>query len=391
MRKAIAILSIIILFSVSLYADRYSKEISKTEKQLSKLKEKLSTVQKEYKSLKKQEKEILKLLATLDEEISLTSKLLDQMKYKEELINRKIKYLKMETEYLENKLKERKKILSERLRIMYKYSNKSPVEIFLTAKSFNDIYNQLKYMTILARQDKMIADEIEYLQKKIQKKEESLQISLKELEELKKELEKEYDKLQAEKSEKKDLLNSIKKKKDKQLKLAKELKESQKKLQAMINKLIEQRKKELEKTKQLSKISGKAFAKNKGKLPWPVKGKVISKFGTVIHEKYGTKTKNNGIDIKAKIGTPVYSVASGTVIYADRFLGYGNMILIDHGGGYYTMYAHLKDIMVDVNDYVTTYEQIGTVGETGSLSGSILHFEIRKNGKAINPLPWLKR
>ncbi len=390
MRKHFLII-LLIIFTFSLYADKYTKEITKTEKKLSKLKSRIQEVQKQYSSLKKQEKEILQLLETIDEEMSLTSKLLDQMKKKEELMQRKIKYLRMETDYLQERLHYRKEILNKRLKSMYKQSNNSPLEIFFTAKSFNDIYNQLKYMSMIVEQDKRIANEIARLKKKIEKKERTLNISLKELDELKIQLEEEYAKLNVEKQEKDRILKDIKHKKDKQKRLEVELKQSQKKLQNMINDLIVKRKKELEKNKKTNLVDGKLFAKSKGKLPWPVKGKVISKFGTVIHAKYGTKTKNNGIDIKAKSGTSVYSVASGTVIYADRFLGYGNMILIDHGKGYYTMYAHLKDITVDINEYVTAYEQIGTVGETGSLSGPMLHFEIRKDGKAINPLPWLKR
>ncbi|RKX70886.1 peptidase M23, partial [candidate division TA06 bacterium] len=154
------------------------------------------------------------------------------------------------------------------------------------------------------------------------------------------------------------------------------------KLQRIIQELETQRKKQKVKEKSY-------FGKLQKKLPWPIMGKVVSKYGRKKHPKYHTSTKNNGIDIKAPYNTPVAAVSYGEVAYADKFLGYGNVILIDHYGGYYTLYAHLSTMDVQVKDKVYQGEVIGRVGDTGSLKGSILHFEIRVNGKTVNPLNWL--
>jgi len=104
-----------------------------------------------------------------------------------------------------------------------------------------------------------------------------------------------------------------------------------------------------------------------------------------------TTVKNNGIDIKAPLGTPVHAVAKGKVVYNDRFLGYGNVVLVDHGKGYYTLYAHLQDIKVNLKDIVEKDQVVGSVGDTGSLEGPKLHFELRKNGKPVDPIPFLKK
>jgi murein DD-endopeptidase MepM/ murein hydrolase activator NlpD len=110
----------------------------------------------------------------------------------------------------------------------------------------------------------------------------------------------------------------------------------------------------------------------------------------IIHPKYNTTTKNNGIDINGRYGDNVFAVAPGKVAYADRFMGYGNLVLIDHLDGYYSLYGHLSEILVRVGDEVSVGRIIGRVGESGSLSGPMLHFELRKNGKPVDPVAYLK-
>ncbi len=119
-------------------------------------------------------------------------------------------------------------------------------------------------------------------------------------------------------------------------------------------------------------------------LIWPVKGTVVSKFGIVWNPKYNTKTQNKGIDIKAKPGAGVVASADGEVIFADQFLGYGKMVIIEHEG-FLTVYANMVDIFVEVGDKVQRGQTIGTLG----FQSPILHFEVRVGGKPVNPLEFL--
>ncbi len=123
---------------------------------------------------------------------------------------------------------------------------------------------------------------------------------------------------------------------------------------------------------------------NKGNLPWPAKGTVITKFGFQTDPKYGTKTKNLGIDISCSPGTPVIAISDGIVSYADVFIGQGLMIIIEHGGGFHSVYTRLSELKKRTGEKVKT-------GDTIALTGEILHFEIRIDGKAVDPLPWLKK
>ena len=127
-----------------------------------------------------------------------------------------------------------------------------------------------------------------------------------------------------------------------------------------------------------------------GALPWPTSGTVNSEFGMRQHPQFNTRIKHTGIDIAAPIGTPVISVAAGEVLFAGWLRGYGQVIIIDHGGNLTTVYAHLSRMDVRENQSVSAGQAIGGVGSTGISTGSHLHFEVRINGDARNPRDYLR-
>jgi murein hydrolase activator len=120
----------------------------------------------------------------------------------------------------------------------------------------------------------------------------------------------------------------------------------------------------------------------RGVLPWPVQGQVVTQFGAVVDPKYGTVTKSTGIDILTKSGSQVHVVDSGKVSFADIFMGYGRMVILDHGSRVHSIYSRLGEVKVKVGDRVAK-------GSTIALSGDTLHFEFRVGGKSVDPLDWL--
>jgi septal ring factor EnvC (AmiA/AmiB activator) len=133
------------------------------------------------------------------------------------------------------------------------------------------------------------------------------------------------------------------------------------------------------------------FGTLRGRLPWPTEGKVVSAFGAQVHPRFGTRTFRNGVDIEAGEGREVTAVFGGHVVYTGWFKGYGNLIILDHDNEYYTLYAHVADILVKEGDDVKQGQRIGTVGDTGSLEGTRLYFEVRFEGKPQNPEQWLRK
>jgi murein DD-endopeptidase MepM/ murein hydrolase activator NlpD len=132
------------------------------------------------------------------------------------------------------------------------------------------------------------------------------------------------------------------------------------------------------------------FAKNKGRLPWPVTGKVVGAFGYQKNPRFGTSTYSSGIDIAVPFGTPIAAVSNARVDYVSWLDGYGKCAILNHGGGFYTLYAHASEILVAVGKQVVAGEIIGRVGDTGSTIGTALHFEIRQGKTALNPLDWFR-
>jgi len=129
----------------------------------------------------------------------------------------------------------------------------------------------------------------------------------------------------------------------------------------------------------------------RGQLPWPTEGRVVAGFGRQVHPRFGTETFRRGVDIEAEEGAPIRAVHAGTVLYRGWLKGYGNLVILDHGAGYYTLYAHASELLVEEGDRVKGGQAIGRVGETGSLEGPRLYFEVRYQGRPEDPEQWLRR
>jgi septal ring factor EnvC (AmiA/AmiB activator) len=132
------------------------------------------------------------------------------------------------------------------------------------------------------------------------------------------------------------------------------------------------------------------FRAYKGLLKMPVKGKIASLFGKFKNNRYQVLNFRSGIEIQTERGEPIAAVYAGKILYADWFKGYGNMIIIDHGDNYYTVYAHIEEAFKSTGDAVEAGEVIATVGDTGSITGPKLYFEVRHHGKPLDPMQWLE-
>lgn len=130
----------------------------------------------------------------------------------------------------------------------------------------------------------------------------------------------------------------------------------------------------------------KSFARLRGRLPWPVRGKLVERFGSRT-----PSGRLNGVLIRAKDGEPVRAVSDGRVVYADWLVRYGLLLIVDHGKGYMTLYAFNQSLFKSVGDTVRSGDQIATVGRSGGRSVPALYFEVRKNGKPANPMKWCKK
>jgi septal ring factor EnvC (AmiA/AmiB activator) len=135
--------------------------------------------------------------------------------------------------------------------------------------------------------------------------------------------------------------------------------------------------------------AGGDFASRRGRLPRPAPGTITVGFGRVVNPRFNTVTVQNGIDIAAPRGTPVRAVAPGRVVHSGWFKGYGNLVIVDHGDGFHTLAAHLATMRTAMGEEVDAGTVLGTVGDSGSLKGPFLYFEVRERGRPVDPRPWL--
>ncbi|MDD5015750.1 MAG: M23 family metallopeptidase, partial [Atribacterota bacterium] len=205
---------------------------------------------------------------------------------------------------------------------------------------------------------------------------------------LKKEVEKEKENIKFSVEAKKSIINKIGSQKEAYLKSLKELEQSSQEIINIIEKIYEQQEEESDKTSQ-KEAEMVVLQPKKGILALPVQGKLISGYGRQKNTEFNTDTFNSGIDISAPLGQVVRAAGSGEVIYIGNIKGYGQIIIIDHGGRITTLYAHLSKILIDIGDKVKKEQVIGQVGDSGGISSTRLHFEVRVEGKPTDPMNWL--
>jgi septal ring factor EnvC (AmiA/AmiB activator) len=177
------------------------------------------------------------------------------------------------------------------------------------------------------------------------------------------------------------LLDGVKKERGASERLASELIAASKKLEKEIGVMRGQ--------SEAIELQPGGFSAQAGKLPWPVQGRVEVPFGKKVDPASGMVMVQKGIDIRAPLATPIRAVFGGTVAYAAWFEGFGRLVIIDHGGGYFTLYAHLEDLEVKKGQAVNAFQVLGLLGDSGSTKGAYLYFEIRVGKDAVDPLKWL--
>jgi murein DD-endopeptidase MepM/ murein hydrolase activator NlpD len=135
---------------------------------------------------------------------------------------------------------------------------------------------------------------------------------------------------------------------------------------------------------------GDEMVRQRGRLPRPALGRIVGAFGKRHDPELGTDTFSKGIDIDAPLGAPVRAVFEGEVVYSGWYKGFGNVVIVRHPGDWYTLYAHLSAVSRGRGDEVGQGDLVGEVGDTGSLRGPMLYFELRRRSEAMDPTPWLR-
>lgn len=273
----------------------------------------------------------------------------------------------------------------ERLVALYKLSWLGSMSFLASAESIYELFKRKAALKHILAYDENILEDLEKNKNSLHKLLDRLNTQKKEKLNLEANYKKQIRIMSHKEKKRSKLLADIRNKKSLEMALIESLKEAANSLNQTMKSLsigIDH-----PKQKQLT-IN---FASYKGLLNMPVQGKIVSHFGPYKSSKFNITYFRKGIDIKADRGEPIRAVCAGKILYSDWFRGYGNMIIIDHGNNYYTVYAHAEEIFKTKGNTVETKEVIATVGDTGSIIGPGLYFEVRYHGKPMNPLVWIKK
>ncbi len=364
------------------------QEIDEQEQALKNIRRKLAEARERAAELGSQEKNILAQLEHTSEQVSLTRQILEELRHKERRLEREIAELDRRLLAAESRLAKQNVVMEARIREIYKRGGLNDWEVLVSSSSVADVAKRYKYLNLISEQDERLCRSIKGEREEILRDRADREQKLVILAQVRGETEREAENLKREEEKQKRLLDKVRREKKAKEDLANQLAASAKKMQKLLDELERRRKAELQARREPAPLPGTTYIEqNRGGLGWPVEGTLYSEFGPKMHPRYNTVIQNNGIDIKGQMGAPVRTVAAGRVAYADRFVGYGKMVLIDHLSGFYTLYGNLSDILVTAGSSVVNNQVIGTLGST--IDGPILHFEVRKGGKPVDPLEWL--
>ena len=356
MHKYITIILLTIIISV-LCICTYASTVEELQEQSNQITQNLNEVNNRLQVVQNEKTEYLQKIQDLDSEITQSQEELDKITTEVNGLSEEINKTEDNLNKIQEEYDNLQELIDSRVIEMYKSDNLQFIEVLIASENVTDMLTKYYYLEELNKYDKKLLDQADEQKKKI--------------EEIKKS----------------QIVKNAKTRREYYYGL---LSEEELQLQAQIddyNKQIA----EVESEIKLLALNSLGADYTGGALTWPIPGhtSLTSLYGMRVHPITGAYNLHTGIDVSAGIGTSFVAAANGVVTKATYNTAYGNMVIIDHGGGVQTLYAHGSEIMVQVGDEVKTGDEVLKVGSTGYSTGPHAHFEIRINGKPVDPLTYL--
>ena len=302
-----------------------------------------------------------------------------------QLAKTRLKNLTTRLEKATQEYKTAQRVLGKRLREIYLQGDVGYLVVLLGSKSFTDFIDQTHYLSLIIDNDRKLVEQVRSLKEELETKKLQAERTVKQISELTAAQAERVKKLEAVENTRANLLAETRRQRDSLKSYVSELENSTQALEDQIRSTVGRRQVVM---RPLSPQSG-TRTWGTGRYLTPAQGPITSPFGYRIHPIFGTMRFHTGVDIGAYYGSPVLASDSGVVIDSGWLGGYGNCIIVDHGGGYSTLYAHCSELYVSYGQSVSKGQQIAAVGSTGNSTGPHLHFEVRINGEPVDPLGFI--
>lgn len=363
-----------ILFALRCYATTPREEYKKMQREIKTHKEKLEKTE-------RREHSILADLEKTDRELNGVEA--ELRKHRKRLKNTESQISKVEDEISLTRggVERQREWIKRKLRAMQKNRYPGDVALLLSStEGISQVLKSWKSLEYIALYENKVLNTYKQNLRELHEKEKQLLFLKAELVKNEKEVRSKEEELAGKKRDREELLASVRKEKSSYEKMLKELKEASKRLLDVIQ--------ESEKT---DTYYAKGFLGLKGKLPWPVEGKIAVPYGSQKDPQFNTPVFRSGIFIQTPADLYAKAVYTGKVVFAEWFKGYGQLMIVNHGNGYHTLYGSLSEIFSKVGDIINVGQTIGRVGNSGILNAPGLYFEVRYKGKPLDPLQWLKK
>ncbi|MDI3535405.1 MAG: hypothetical protein PWQ82_1770 [Thermosediminibacterales bacterium] len=360
-----------------LTAAAFATDLDDLREKQEQIEQKIKQQKQRLEQVKKQQKTVLTELDQIERELEATKEDLENIQ--DELIKteQNLALTEEELEEAQKKADEQFENMKERLKVMYKKGPVDYLDVIMGSKSFTDLVTRIEILKRIIDYDRNLLNELRKSRDLVAEKKASLEEQKAQIIAVKQEISSKKRKIEAKAAARESLLEKLVRNKKA---YERALDEQEKALEELNRKIAEIQ------ARQKKGYMGTA------KFVWPTPGytRITSPYGWRIHPILKTKRMHTGIDIAAPMGSKIVAATHGEVIYAGWLSGYGNTVILDHGGGISTMYAHASKLLVRAGQKVKQGDTIAKVGTTGLSTGPHLHFEVRENGKHTNPLKWLK-
>ena len=391
--------TLFILFLVTnLFAQKekrnYDHELRHQNEAINSLKDEINQLRSKLKKAESREKSTSYKISSLDEEISLTSRLVQSLKREEEKTRVHITQLQESLLKNENELDILRIRYERRVVNAYLKGRITDLEKVFSSTTWRQAMYRTHYLKIISEIERKMTKQIERLLIEISSQKLELEVALRENLILKREKEKQMNSYRNMRIKREQELNRIRNDKKALANYVDEKEAGVQQLENIIKRVLEDKarfEREARIRQQQAALKTKSFNSLKGQLPWPADGRIIAKFGRQWNPELKTTTENPGIDIKGQPGSAIRVIIGGVVTTITYLRGYGTTIIVDHGSGFYTVYSHVTNIQINVDSEVRNGDVIAYMGDSGSINGSKLHFEIWGKGQKLDPEKWLSK
>jgi len=357
-----------------------AQSVPEARAELDELKKKLGEKRDALRDLDSKERSLFMTIGDVDEQLAALKDRLRTARAREETDRAALEKSAAVIAASEERLGHIRERLRGRLRALYVLGEGGVVRALIGAESFEDLSYRRRLIELLATSDAALVREHARVTHEVEEQGRLRAQRVVAAERNRLEIQEQAELARATLEERNAAIARIENEKELQVRAVREIVDRQRALGGLLY--------EVQKRSGPRKRRGRGVLKDG--LAWPVRGTIIRNFGTIRERNTGARITTNGIDIRAPLGTPVVAAAAGSIAHVGWLRGFGRIVIVDHGEGHHTLHAHLDRAAVTSGQEVARGDVIGVVGDTESLNGAKLYFELRGNGKPINPVPYLR-